>query len=234
MVVQTEEVSTDILKIILDRPQSLNALNSELLWGISSSIRAANGEYEVLIIEGNGDSFTAGADLNEASEEGENVELFQDITKAVLEFDGMVIGQLHGWVIGGGFEWTLSFDLRYAAEDTTFKMTESEVGVTISNASTLLMPLMIGAGRARELVFTGREMDASEAKDIGLVADVFDGARLDDEVRAVAQDIVENKSHQALVMNKRGFSAAFALEETLDYEELLSATCASRTGDVNW
>lgn len=234
MVVQTEEVSESILKLILDRPQSLNALNSELLREISSSIHSADGEYEVLIIEGNGDSFTAGADLNEASDEGASVELFQDITKAVLKFDGMVIGKLHGWVIGGGFEWTLSFDLRYADKNTKFKMTESEVGVTISNASTLLMPLMIGAGRARELVFTGREMDAPEAKNAGLVADTFDSGRLDDEVRAIAEDFVANKSHQALTMNKRGFSAAFALEEALDYEELLSATCEARTGDVNW
>jgi enoyl-CoA hydratase len=234
MVVLTEEISGDILRVVLDRPESLNALNSEILRGISSTIRDANGKYEVLIVEGNGDAFTAGADLDEASTDGENVELFQDVTRAVLEFEGIVIGKLHGWVIGGGFEWTLSFDIRYAREDTKFMMTESEVGVTISNASTLLMPLTIGAGRARELVFTGREMDVTEAQTAGLVADVFDEGDLDEEVLSVAEDIVENKSHQALVMNKRGFSSAFALDERLDYEVLLSEACDARTGGVNW
>lgn len=233
MVIVTQEISDEILVVRLNRPNTLNALNAELLSEIADTIRTANGNYTVLIIEGEGDSFSSGADLNEVRSDGEVIKLFQDITRAVTQFEGIVVGKLHGWVIGGGFEWTLSFDLRYAREDTVFKMTESEIGVTISNASTLLMQLSVGAGRARELVYTSREVDALEARDLGLVSGVYDKEELDEKVRSVAEDIVENKSRAALVLNKRGFANAFPTQQALDYEELLSGLCEVETGRIS-
>ncbi|MFC7157822.1 enoyl-CoA hydratase/isomerase family protein [Halomarina halobia] len=234
-VLDKDEVSSEILRITLNRPNSLNALNGELLAGIADTVRSANGEYTVLIFEGAGRAFTAGADLDAAKEEGgENIDLFQDITRAVREFEGIVVGKLHGWVVGGGFEWTLSFDLRYAATDTTFKMTESEIGVTISNASTLLLPLTVGAGKARELVFTSREVSANEAERLGLIAGVYDDADLDEKVLSVAEDIVENKSRTALWLNKRGFNHAFPVEEVLEYEEVANLLCDELSGEIEW
>lgn len=235
MVLERDEVSDGVLRLTLNRPDKLNALSKELLVEIADALRSADGDYTVVVVEGAGDAFTAGADLDEAQDEGEDVELFQDVTRAAREFGGVVIGKLHGWVVGGGFEWTLSFDLRYAAADTTFKMTESEIGLPVSNASTALLPLTIGAGKARELVFTAREFDAAEAEELGLVAGVYDAGELDEKVREVAEDIVENKSPAALRANKRGFNAAFPVEETLDYEVLLGEVCAAESGgEIRW
>ncbi|WP_255152283.1 enoyl-CoA hydratase/isomerase family protein [Halorarius halobius] len=235
------ELDEEIVELVLNRPESLNALNKELLREIPEAVRRADSnDRKVIIFRGAGDAFTAGADLEEATQddEGEDVSLFQELTRAVLEFDGIVIGQLHGYAIGGGLEFTLSFDLRYAAEGTTFKLTESEIGVTISNASTLLLPATVGLGTAKDLVFTSREVSATEADDIGLVTGVYEEAALQEQVRDVARDIVENKSTAALKLNKRGINRQFAVENALEYERLLGlemkASRADDEDDIDW
>jgi enoyl-CoA hydratase/carnithine racemase len=230
-ILETEDVADEIRRLRLNRPESLNALSRALLSRIAEEVRTADGEYRVLILEGAGDAFTAGADLDE--EEGAG-DLFQEITRAVREFEGIVIGKLHGWVIGGGFEWTLSFDLRYAHADTRFKLSESEIGVTVTNASTLLLPLYVGAGTARELVYTSRELPAAEAEQHGLLAGVFDDADdLENKVIDVATDIVENKSATALRLNKRAMDQAFPVEEVLKREELINEYCHD-IEDMSW
>ncbi|MFT4880071.1 MAG: enoyl-CoA hydratase/carnithine racemase, partial [Salinirussus sp.] len=181
--VVTSELSDRVGRVTLNRPEKLNALNKAMLRAVPEAIREC-AEYDVLVIDAAGDAFTAGADLDEAQAESEEAGLYQEMTRATREFEGLVIGQLHGYVIGGGFEWTLSFDLRYAADDTTFQMTESEVGLPVSNASTQYLPLLVGGARARELVYTCRELPATEAEEIGLLNGVFPEATLAEEVRA--------------------------------------------------
>lgn len=227
-----DEVTEDIVRLKLNRPDKLNALNSSLLKKIAKKTRQANeDDRKVLIFEGAGSAFTSGADLDE--EQG-RVELFQDITRAVREFEGVVIGKIHGYAVGGGFEFTLSFDIRYAQKGAIFKMTESEIGVAISNASTLLLPLTVGAGVARELIFTSRDFEASEAKDHGLVAGVFEEEELEEKVMSVAKDIAENKSMNAIKANKRGLNHAYSIEDILDYETLLSSEIALAGEGINW
>ncbi|WP_299237166.1 enoyl-CoA hydratase/isomerase family protein [Natronomonas sp.] len=232
--VTTTELTDSVARLTLDRPEKLNAMNKALLRAVPEAIRDCS-EYDVLIVDANGDSFTAGADLDEAQEESEEAGLYQEMTRATREFEGLVIGQLHGYVIGGGFEWTLSFDLRYAADDTVFKMTESEVGLPISNASTMYLPLLIGGARARELVYTCRDLPAAEAEEIGLVNGVFPRERLTEEVRAVADDVVENKSSLALRLNKKGFNNAFPVEDVLEFETVLGDLAnADPSEGIDW
>lgn len=222
MILRTTAVTDEVLRLTLNRPDSLNALNVDLLSRLAEEIPNADGDYEVLIIEGAGDSFTAGADLNEDESAGS---LFQEITHAVRAFDGIVIGKLHGWVVGGGFEWTLSFDICYAATDTRFKLPESEVGVTITNGSSLLLPIAIGSGKARELVYTSRELDAREAEELGLIAGVYEREELAETVKAVATDLVENKSRAALRLNKHVLDHAFDVDAVMEREEIVNEYC---------
>lgn len=232
--VLTSEVSDRVGRVTLNRPEKLNALNKAMLRAVPEAIRDC-AEYDVLIVDAAGDAFTAGADLDEAQAESEEAGLYQEMTRATREFEGLVIGQLHGYVIGGGFEWTLSFDLRYAADDTTFQMTESEVGLPISNASTQYLPLLIGGARARELVYTCRELPATEAEEVGLLNGIFPEEELAEEVRAVADDIVENKSQVALQLNKKGFNNAFPVEDVLEFETVLGDLAnADSTEEINW
>lgn len=214
------EPNGDILRITLNRPEKLNALNVKLLTTLIETIREANGEYTVIIVEGSGDAFTAGADLDENSVGTERIELFQELTRTARAFDGILIGKLHGYAIGGGFELTLAFDLRYAQTGTTFRFSESEIGVTVSNATSRLLPLLIGSGRARELIFTCRDIDADEAEKIGLVSGTYPEGELKEAVSDIARDIVENKSKAALRYNKDLLNNATPVEPILNYEEL--------------
>ena len=233
-VLKREEVDDDILRLTLNRPEKLNALDVELLSAVVDALESADGDYRVVIIEGAGEAFTSGADLDEASVGSERIALFQEMTRAVRAFEGLVIGKLHGYAVGGGFEFTLSFDLRYAETGTTFLLTESEIGVTLSNASTKLLPLMVGHGRARELVFTGRPISAEEAQELGLVAGVYEADELEQRVLEVARDVVENKSETAVTLNKRLFNHAFPVEDDLDYEELINIKCRERIDGIQW
>lgn len=220
MGVLERESDGEVLRLTLSRPKKLNALNEKLLFELVKALREASEEYTVVVIEGAGDAFTAGADLDEDSVGTERIGLFQEVTRAVRAFDGIVIGKLHGYAIGGGFELTFSFDLRYAQKGTTFRLTESEIGVTVSNATSRLLPLLVGDGRAREIVFTGRPIEAAEAAEIGLVSGVYTEDRLEEAVHDVAHDIVENKSRAALRYNKDLFNTAVTVDRALDYEEL--------------
>lgn len=233
-VLKEERVTDGVYRLTLNRPESLNALSKELLREIVRAFEDAQGEYEVVVVEGAGRAFSAGADLDEAADDGEDVELFQEITRRAREFEGIVVGKFHGWVVGGAFEWSLSFDLRYAEPGTTFKMTESEIGVTVSNASTYLLPLTVGNGKARELIFTSREVSADEANDMGLLSGVYPEGELEEHVVDVATDIVENKSRRALALNKRALNAAHPVDGALDYETLVYEYGEELDDDIDW
>lgn len=232
LVTRTDE-GDGIVRLTLNRPDTLNALNGALLRAVADRTREADDDgARVVIFEGAGGNFSSGADLD-AEDEG-RVELFQDATRAVRALDGLAVGRIEGYAIGGGFEFTLSFDLRYASEDATFRMTESQVGATVSNASTKLLPLIVGEGRAREMVFTGRDVTGTEAERIGLVARAVPPEELDGVVMDAAEDVVENTSPVALRMNKRGFNEAFPLERVLEYERMLSVENAALGEGASW
>ncbi|WP_408960311.1 enoyl-CoA hydratase/isomerase family protein [Natrinema sp. 74] len=230
MCLKTAVVSDRIRRITLNRPESLNALNIELLSSLAETVDESNDEFDVLIIEGAGAAFTAGADLDEEDDAGD---LFQEITRAVRSFDGIVIGKLDGWVVGGGFEWTLSFDICYATPETTFKMPESEIGVTITNGSSILLPLAIGSGKAKELIYTSREFDAREAEQLGLLAGVYESDRLEEKVKSVARDLIDSKSQTALRLNKHVLNHALDIEDIMQQEEIVNEY-GHAIEDVNW
>jgi enoyl-CoA hydratase/carnithine racemase len=100
------------------------------------------------------------------------VERLQETTRILLGMDKPVIAAIHGYALGAGCEWAMNCDIRIAAEGTQFGFPETSLGSTLTNASTKLLPLIVGLGRAKELVFTNRIIDAKEAKEWGLVNEV--------------------------------------------------------------
>lgn len=227
--ITTEAGTENIRRIVLDRPEKLNALDAGMLWNLAASISEAT--EQVLVIEGRGRAFCAGADLDEAAEDGEDIDAYQAVTRAVRRHPGVVVGKLHGHVIGGGLELTLAFDLRYAATDTTFRLPEATIGAVVSNGATRLLPQIVGGGVARELIFTGREMAAEEALTCGLVAEIHPLEELDDAVREVARRIAENPA-VGLELNKRGLNRADGVEAALSVERDLHVEHARRGANV--
>lgn len=165
-----------------------------------------------VIYTANGKHFTVGADLkygfelltdnSRMAEAIEFLEAFQNLTRAMISHSGIIIAGLHGWVIGGGFEQLLYCDLRIAANDTRIMLPELGVGLFFSNASTKLLPRIIGEGRAKQLMYLGSEISAEEALNIGLVNQVCKPEGLRRIIRRTANTIVQ-KDHITLKWAKK-------------------------------
>ncbi|AHG02988.1 enoyl-CoA hydratase [Halobacterium sp. DL1] len=228
--ITTNRTDGGVRTIALDRPEKLNALDTATLRNLASTV--ADADEQVVVVEGRGRAFCAGADLEEAGEDGEDIDAYQDVTRVVRRHPGVVVGKLHGHVVGGGLELALAFDLRYAAADTTFQLPEVTLGAVVSNGATRLLPLVVGDGFAREMVLTGRPVDAEEALDHGLVAAVHSAEELDDAVAGVARRIADNPA-VGVALNKRGLNRAFPVGDTLAVERDLHREHEARGASVD-
>ncbi len=203
----------DIGIITLNKPEQRNTLDLNTLNQLVEAFRkSANNQDVCVIYQAEGKHFTVGADLKYAHEiltdpsrleEGVLFQnTFQTLTRAMMSHPGIIIVGLHGWVIGGGFEQTLYCDIRIAADDTRIMLPELGVGIFFSNASTKLLPRIIGEGRAKHLMLLGQEINAEEALQIGLVTQVCKPTALKRILKKMANTIVQ-KSHLALQYTKK-------------------------------
>ena len=207
------EKKGDIGKITLNKPEQRNALDLETLKKLIEAFKISANNGDVCVIySANGKHFTVGADLkygfelltdnSRLAEAIEFLEAFQNLTRVMISHLGIIIVGLHGWVIGGGFEQLLYCDLRIAANDTRIMLPELGVGLFFSNASTKLLPRIIGEGRAKQLMYLGSEISAEEALNIGLVNQVCKPEGLSRILRRIANTVVQ-KDHYALKWAKK-------------------------------
>ena len=202
------EKEGDIGKITLNKPDERNTIDLPVLKKLIEyfELSAENGDVCV-IYSANGNHFTVGADLKygydlltsqeRLAEAVEFLESWQILTRKMVAHPGIIIVGYHGWVIGGGFEHTLACDVRIAASDTRIMLPELGVGLFFSNASTKLLPRIIGEGRAKDLMIFGNEINAEEALRIGLITQVCKPEGLKRILKKTANTIVQ-KSHLAL------------------------------------
>ncbi len=206
------EKDEDIGKITLNKPELRNTIDLPVLKKLIENFELSAKNDDVCVIyTANGKHFTVGADLkygydlltNEErlAEAVEFLESWQILTRKMLAHPGIIIAGLHGWVIGGGFEHTLACDLRIAASDTRIMLPEVGVGLFFSNASTKLLPRIIGEARAKELMILGNEISADEALRIGLVNQVCKPEGLKRILKKTANMIV-SRDHLALKYTK--------------------------------
>jgi len=207
------EKEGDIGKITISKPEQNNALDLNTLKKLISAFeQSAKNEDVCVIYAAEGKHFTVGADLkysydlltnaDKFPEAIEFLESWQILTRAMLAHPGIIIIGYHGWVIGGGFEHTLACDLRIAASDTRIMLPELGVGLFFSNASTKILPRIIGESRAKQLMLLGNEISAEEALNIGLVNIVCKPEGLKRILKRTANSIVQ-KSHMALRLTKK-------------------------------
>jgi enoyl-CoA hydratase len=206
------EKEGNVGKITLNKPKKRNAIDHQVLKRLINIFKqSAQNEDICVIYAANGKDFTVGADLkygyallsdkSRLDEAVEFLESWQVLTRAMLSHPGIIIAGLHGWVIGGGFEHTLACDLRIAANDTRIMLPEVGVGLFFSNASTKLLPRIIGEARAKELMILGNEISAEEALRIGLVNRVCKPEGLGRILKKTANMIV-SRDHLALKYTK--------------------------------
>jgi len=214
------EVSKDgyLATVKINRPQAMNALNTEVLTEIHKTMKALDEDEKirVVILTGEGKAFVAGADIAEMvdfnGDEGEKLSLHGQRSFLQIERMGtVVIAAINGFALGGGLELALACDLRYASEKAKLGQPEVTLGVTPGFAGTQRLPRIVGLPRAMELLLTGEMIDAGRAKEIGLVNDVFAHEELMDKVTEIARTIA-SRGPLSVKLVKRAVNEGLALD----------------------
>ena len=189
-----------VRSIVLDRPDRLNAINSDLLKDFLEALKEGNADPKtrVMILGGAGRAFCAGDDLKEFDSQAGTerqtrayIDSIQDITREIVLNDKMVLGAIHGWAVGGGLEWVINCDLAVMAEGTRCFFPEISLGVFVTGAVTTLLPKMVGLQKAKEMILFGDRFDAAQALEWGLVWKVVPEADLMAETLSAARRIAE-------------------------------------------
>jgi enoyl-CoA hydratase/carnithine racemase len=194
------DVREHIATITFNRPKVMNAMSFQVLDELTACVEAMrfDPQVRVVIITGAGNkAFSAGADLKErAACTPEQVKqyvftirrLFDDIE----HFSKPVIAAINGVALGGGTEIALASDIRIASETATMGLTETRLAVIPGAGGTQRLPRIVGRGKAKELIFTGRRINAAEALRIGLVNHVYPPEALLRETRKLAEEICQS------------------------------------------
>jgi len=181
--------------IVLNRPKALNAINDALIAALTREFRAANADAHTraIVFRGAGRAFCAGADLKArkpAADEAEaraRAEAIQDVTRAIVYGDVPVVGAIHGWAVGGGFEWALNCDFPIWAETARGFFPEVSWGLFVTGGVSAILPNLIGLQKTKEMLMLGERYDAAALHRLGVAWRVAPDDALLDEANAVAE-----------------------------------------------
>jgi enoyl-CoA hydratase len=203
------EIKEDIATITLDRPKQLNALNPEVMNLLLGALEKTKGAKGVIITGAGEKAFVAGADIAELApltvdKALVTAELGHRVFDAIGALPVPVIAAVNGFALGGGCELALACDFIYASEKAKLGLPEVTLAVIPGWGGTQRLSRLVGAARARELIFTGDVIDAAKAKEIGLVLEVLPPEKLIPHCREVLARI-----------SKRGPLAVAAAKRTI-------------------
>lgn len=187
-----------IATIIINRPAVLNVLNEETMREIIQALEDAEKDenLRVLVLTGIGEkAFCAGLDLKSVKEISpakmwELSRFLHKVTLALEEHGKPVIAAINGFALGGGLEIAMACDIRIASENARFGMPEVNVGLIPGGGGTQRLPRLVGKGLAKELIFTGKIIDAKTAESMGLVNKVVPFNDLKVAVEEFAKEIM--------------------------------------------
>lgn len=240
-----------ITVLTINRPDKLNALNSELLDELDETFTELkrNKMVSAVIITGAGDkAFMAGADISELSsldsESGKKISLKgQGVFDRIEAFPKPVIAVVNGFALGGGAELAMACHLRVAAENALFGLPEVSLGLIPGYGGTQRLPRLIGRGKAMEIILTGGKIPAKEAEELGLVNKTVINGNAIEEARKLLVSILKNSpkaiSKAIKAINSAGMSDGYEKEaelfgelcETDDFKEGISAFFEKRKPD---
>jgi enoyl-CoA hydratase/carnithine racemase len=212
LIVETPSVGVTLIR--LNRPEALNALNSQLLGELSKALDAAEADESVrcLVITGSDRAFAAGADIKEMSDKSYAqmfiADFFGGAARRIEQCRKPIIAAVAGYALGGGCELAMLCDFIIAAETAKFGQPEINLGVMPGIGGTQRLPRAVGKAKAMDMVLTARMMDAAEAERAGLVSRVVPADKMLEEALAAAAKIA-SQSPLAVAMNKELVNAAF-------------------------
>jgi enoyl-CoA hydratase/carnithine racemase len=213
-----------ILRLVLNRPDRLNAINPQLRQELGQALRAAEADpaVRVVIITGAGRAFSAGVDIRESAERPrpqtpgqwrEHLAGHIDEMLQIWNLSKPVVGAINGYALGAGCDLALATDMNVASSEARFG--EPEIAF-FSAPPTLLMPWVVGMKKCKELLLTGKVIDAWEAERIGIVNKVVPPEALETEALQMARDLAKVPA-ESLRFNK------LAINQTYEIQGLLQA-----------
>jgi enoyl-CoA hydratase len=212
--------------VTLNRPEVLNAMNKRLWLELQEAFLAARADerVKVVVLTGQGRAFSTGADLKDSKDRTpaayrDYLTHLQEISKLIINFEKPTIAAVNGYALGSGYELALACDLRLAAFEAKFGSPEAKVSSSVTGGALRLLPLLVGPGKAKELLFTADYIDGREGERIGLVNKAVAAEKLMEEALALAERIAANSSFSIRLI-KKGLDLApeVSLEALMAYE----------------
>jgi enoyl-CoA hydratase/carnithine racemase len=223
--------------VVLHRPEKRNAFNGELVNATGQALREAAADLSVrcVVLRGAGPMFSSGMDLASLAalaEAPDNLRAFRreilDAWNLAEEMTKPTVCQIHGACIGGALELALACDLRVVAADAVVGMPETRIGLIPDVGGSSRLPAVVGLGRAKELIMTGKLIDGAEAERIGLANRVAPADELDEACAALVDELLAC-APVAVGLAKRVMDASArpALSATLELEVAMQERCAA-------
>lgn len=231
------DIEDNVALITLNRPDAMNALNSEMLDELGVALQEAddNAKVRVIVLTGSEKAFAAGADIKEMADKNfvdvYTADLFAKDVETIMSVRKPVIAAVAGYALGGGCELAMMCDFIIAADTAKFGQPEINLGIVAGMGGSQRLTRFVGKSKSMDMNLTGRFMDADEAERSGLVSRVVPAKKLIEEVTAVAHKIAEkstlttvsvkecvNRSYEltlseGLRFERRSFHSLFATED---------------------
>lgn len=249
-------ISDGIGRIVLDRPERMNAFTLEMIDAWAAALRECRTDdaVRVVLVTGTGTAFCSGGDIVEMGDrlaqtpvqrKDELFERVQRIALALDDLDKPVIAAVNGAATGAGMDLALMCDIRYAAASARFAETYVRIGLVPGAGGAHYLPRLVGPSKALELFLTGEFIDAGEALRVGIVNKVFPDETLADEVDKIARRMARTPPltlrllKRAITQGLRNdlrtnldlISSHYALvTSTEEHKEAVRAFIAARTG----
>jgi len=227
--------------VFLNQPQSLNALNKPCLKELKDFIEhfSADETARCLVISGRGKAFCSGQNLETAFNDGDGLhdhELIKNIVlnyynplvKAIANCRKPVISLINGPAVGAGAMLALICDFSLAKESAYLAQGFVKIGLIPDTGGTYFLPKLLGRQLANYLTFTGKKLSAVEAKNLGLIAEVFPDAEFDEKAMEILLNVSELPT-AAISLTKKAFLHSYenTLDQQLDLEAKLQQTAAN-------
>lgn len=227
-------IESGVATMLLNRPEAKNALDPEMSRGLEQALRDIQDDPDVraVILTGAGGSFCAGgdvkamnatADQNTAEVRRTRLHRSHRMIKLLSEMDRPLIAAVDGPAFGAGFSLALFADFVLATPDARFCMAFARIGLIPDYGALYTLPRIVGINRAKNIMLTGREVGAEEARDIGIVAEIVPAERLAARAHTIAKAIAQ-ASPLAVAMTKGALNSSL----TSDLSTMLDIEAASQ------
>ncbi len=200
-------VKQKVLILMMSNPTKRNAINDEMYLALSQALdeAATNDQIHVVVLSGEGSAFTSGNDVN-AFEKRDTISTKPPSSikflKSLVTFPKPIIAKVNGVAIGIGSTMLLHCDLVYASQNSIFQFPFVNLGLVPEAGSSYILPRLLGFARASEIILLGEKFSADQAKNYGLVNEIFDATELDQIVEDAAIKLA-HKPSQALQLSKK-------------------------------